>query len=72
MKSIKYLSLSLLLFTANSLSSITAQECEQHKTSNTMESKDKTPLKSKLDEKKSNFELKADNHKKKIYKEGRF
>lgn len=36
----------------------------------TMESKPATTLKAQLDERKKNFELKADEHKKKIYKEG--
>lgn len=36
----------------------------------TMETNKKTTLKSMLDEKKASFELNADDHKKKIYKEG--
>lgn len=70
MKSIKILPLSLLLLTAYSFNSIYAQKSNQQITTNTMETNEKATLKSMLDERKLNFELKADDNKKKIYKEG--
>ena len=43
---------------------------DHFKKSNNMENNNGTPLKSKLEEKKANFELKADDNKKRAYKEG--
>lgn len=72
MKSIKVLSLGLCLLVAYSCQNKDTQKNDQQSTKavNTMDTKEKTTLKSMLDEKKKNFELKADDHKKKIYKEG--
>lgn len=64
--------LSVLLLMAYSCHNQDAQKNNQQtiKKVNTMETNKKTTLKSILDEKKENFELKADDNKKKIYKKG--
>ena len=72
MQSIKFLSLSFLLLMAYSCHNKGSQKNNQQSTKevNTMEITEKATLKSMLDEKKKNFELNADDYKKKIYKEG--
>jgi peroxiredoxin len=64
--------LSILLLLAYSCSNKNSQKNNQQtiKEVNTMETNEKATLKSMLDEKKKSFELKADDNKKKIYKEG--
>jgi peroxiredoxin len=72
MQSIKFLALSFLFFVAYSCQNKDAQQSNQKplKEVNAMETNEQTTLKSMLDEKKRNFELNADDNKKKIYKEG--
>jgi peroxiredoxin len=72
MKSIKIITLSILLIMAYSCNNKGSQKNSQQSTKevDTMETNEKATLKSMLDEKKKNFELNADDHKKKIYKEG--
>jgi len=71
MKSIKYLSLSILLLVNLSCHNKSSQKSNQQPIQkiNTMKT-ETTTLKSMLDAKKKDFELKADDHTKKIYKEG--
>lgn len=60
--------LSMLILSCQSEKKKESQKSEQKETK--MEIEEKTSLKSKLEERKSNFALKADKNKKKIYKEG--
>lgn len=72
MKLIKFLPFAfiiLLVYSCNNVSSDTNNP-QQKKKINTVEKNKKTTLKSLLDEKKKNSELKADDRKKKINKEG--
>ena len=72
MKPIKLFVFSFLLVMAYSCNN-TGSPKDNHqetKKSKAMETNDKITLKSLLDDKKKNFELKADDNKKKIYKEG--
>lgn len=72
MKLIKLSFLSIMLLMAYSCQNKGSQKNNQQTINegNTMETKDKTTLKSMLDEKKRSFEINADDHKKKVYKEG--
>ena len=72
MQSIKIISLSFLLIMTYSCNNKDSQKNnpQSKKEVNTMETNKKATLKSMLDEKKKNFELNADDYKKKIYKEG--
>lgn len=72
MKLMKYLTFSFLLFIAYSCNNgaSTKVENEQASETDTMETNEKVSLKSLLDDKKADFELNADESKKKIYKEG--
>ncbi len=72
MKSIKFLTFSLLLLMISSCinRSSTKDKQVQTKPLNTIENNTNMTLKSLLDAKKHNFELNADEHKKKIYNEG--
>jgi len=71
MQSIKVLSLSILLLVNLSCHNKSSQKSNQQPIQkiNTMKT-ETTTLKSMLDAKKKDFELKADDHTKKIYKEG--
>jgi len=71
MQSIKLLSLSILLLVNPSCHNKNSQKSNQQPIQkvNTMKT-ETTTLKSMLDAKKKDFELKADDHTKKIYKEG--
>jgi len=72
MQSIKILSLFFLLLMVSSCHHKESPKSNQQpiQETNTMDINEKPTLKSLLDEKKRNFELNADDYKKKIYKEG--
>lgn len=72
MQTIKFLALSILFIVATSCHNKGSEKNKQQQIQETkpMESNEKPTLKSMLDERKKSFELKTDDHKKKIYKEG--
>ena len=66
----KYYILFISLITIYSCTNTTNSTETQSTEDNTMTDSTNAPLKAKLEEKKSNFELNASDHKKKVYREG--